>query len=88
MCFCAQGLIRAASGTTFGVPGTRNLKENKRFYGFTDFRGKPARRGRGRHAPANQVTAGMNGVTVRLALEASTSATMAGSDLRSEDARD
>ena len=58
MCFCGQGLIRAASGTTFGVPGSRNLKENKRFYGFTDFRGKPARRGRGRHGPANQVTTG------------------------------
>ena len=37
---------------------TGKLKENKRFYGFTDFRGKPARRGRGRHGPANQVTAG------------------------------
>ena len=34
------------------------MKENKRIYGFTDFRGKPGRRGRGRHASANQVTAG------------------------------
>ena len=34
------------------------MKENKRFYGFTDFRGKPARRGRVGHAPGNQVTAG------------------------------
>ena len=34
------------------------MKENKRFYGFTDFRGKPARRGRERHASENQVTAG------------------------------
>jgi hypothetical protein len=30
------------------VSGTGKLKENKRFYGFTDFRGKPAKRGRGR----------------------------------------
>ena len=41
-----RAYIRAASGTTFGVPGTYSLKENKRFYGFTDFRGKPDRRGR------------------------------------------
>ena len=34
------------------------MKENKRFYGFTDFRGKPERRGKGSHRPANQVTAG------------------------------
>ena len=34
------------------------MKENKRFYGFTDFRGKPERRGRGSHRPTNQVTAG------------------------------
>ena len=58
MCSCGQGLIRAASGTTFGVPGTYSLKENKRFYGFTDFRGKPDRRGRVGHRTANQVTAG------------------------------
>jgi hypothetical protein len=58
MCSYGQGSIRAASGTTQGVSGTGKLKENKRFYGFTDFRGKPARRGRGGHAPTNQVTAG------------------------------
>ena len=34
------------------------MNEDRRFYGFTDFRGKPARRGRGRRASANQVTAG------------------------------
>ena len=33
--------------TTLGVSGTGKLKENNRFYGFTDFRGMPARRGRG-----------------------------------------
>ena len=59
MCSQGRGSIRAASGTTLGPPGTRNLKENRRFYGFTDFRGKPGRRGRGRHASANQVTAGL-----------------------------
>jgi hypothetical protein len=58
MCSYGEGSIRAASGTTQGVSGTGKLKENKRFYGFTDFRGKPARRGRGSHAPLNQVTAG------------------------------
>ena len=33
------------------------MKENERFYGFTDLRGKPEKRGRERHASANQVTA-------------------------------
>ena len=33
-------------------------KKNKRFYGFTDFRGKPEKRGRCSRATANQVTAG------------------------------
>ena len=59
MCSYGQGSIREASGTTLGVSGTGNLKENKRFYGFTDFRGKPAGRGRGSRASANQVTAGL-----------------------------
>ena len=59
MCSYGQGSIRAASGTTLGVLGTSKMKENKRFYGFTDYRGKPARRGRVGHAPANQVTAGL-----------------------------
>ena len=58
MCSQGRGSIRAASGITLGPPGTRNLKENRRFYGFTDFRGEPARRGRGGHGSANQVTAG------------------------------
>ena len=31
----------------------------KRVYGFTDLRGRPAGRGRARHGPPNQVTAGM-----------------------------
>ena len=30
----------------------------KRVYGFTDLRGRPAGRGRGRRGPPNQVTAG------------------------------
>ena len=42
---------RAWSGlpqaTTLGMLGTSKLKNNERFYGFTDFRGKTARRGRG-----------------------------------------
>ena len=58
MCSYGQGSIRAATGTTLGILGTSKMKENKRFYGFTDYRGKPARRGRVGHAPANQVTAG------------------------------
>ena len=45
MCSHGQGLVRAASGTTLGVLGTSKMKENERFYGFTDFRGKPAKRG-------------------------------------------
>ena len=40
-----QGSISTASGTTLGVQGTSKMKENERFYGFTDFRGKPAGRG-------------------------------------------
>ena len=35
------------------------MKESERFYGFTDFRGKPEKRGRGGHGSANQVTAGL-----------------------------
>ena len=48
----------AASGTTLGVLGTSKMKGNERFYGFTDFRGKLARRGRGSRGSENQVTAG------------------------------
>ena len=33
-------------------------EEYEAFYGFTDLRGKPARRGRDSHRTANQVTAG------------------------------
>ena len=33
----------------------------KRVYGFTDLRGRPAGRGRARHGPPNQVTAGNRG---------------------------
>ena len=33
----------------------------KRVYGFTDLRGRPAGRGRARHGPPNQVTAGSQG---------------------------
>ena len=32
----------------------------KRVYGFTDLRGRPAGRGRARHGPPNQVTAGQS----------------------------
>ena len=46
MCSYGQGSIREASGTTLGMSGTGKSKENKRFYGFTDFRGK--RRGGGK----------------------------------------
>ena len=67
MCSYGQGLIRAASGTTLGVLGTSKMKENKRFYGFTDFRGKPEKRGRGRRATANQVTAGKGDLVARSA---------------------
>ena len=34
------------------------MKENERFYGFTEFRGKPAGRGRDSRASTNQITAG------------------------------
>ena len=51
-CSHGQGSIGAASGTTLGVLETSKMKENERFYGFTDFRGKPAGRGRGRRGPA------------------------------------
>ena len=61
MCSHGQGSIRAASGTTLGVPGASKMKKNERFYGFTDLRGKMAERGRGGHATANQVTAGKTG---------------------------
>ena len=54
-----QGSIRAASGTTLSVLGTSKMKENEHFYGFTDYRGMPAGRGRERRAPANQVCAGI-----------------------------
>jgi hypothetical protein len=54
-----QGSIRAASGTTLGVLGTSKMKKNERFYGFTDYRGPAAQRGRDGHASKNQVTAGM-----------------------------
>ena len=60
MCSHGQGLVRAASGTTLGVLGTSKMKDNERFYGFTDFRGMLARRGRGRHASVSQVTAGVS----------------------------
>ena len=59
MCSYGWGSIRACSGTTLGVLGTSKMKENERFYGFTDFRGKPEERGRCSRASANQVTAGM-----------------------------
>ena len=41
-----QGCLRNHSGAVWAL----NLKENRRFYGFTDFRGKLARRGRGSRA--------------------------------------
>ena len=53
-----QGSIRAASRTTLGVLRTWKMKGNERFYGFTDYRGPAARRGRDRRASKNQVTAG------------------------------
>ena len=58
MCSYGQGLIRAASGTTLGVQGTSKMKENERFYGFTEFRGKPAGRGREGRGSLNQYIAG------------------------------
>ena len=57
-CSYGQGSVRAASGTILGVLRTSKMKENERFYGFTEFRGKPAGRGRDSHATLNQVTAG------------------------------
>ena len=45
----------------FGAPWTWKMKGNDRFYGFTEFRGIPAERGRDRHGPQNQVTAGEAG---------------------------
>ena len=53
-----QGSIRAASGTTLCVQWTSKMKENERFYGFTDLRGKAVGRGRDGHGSKNQVTAG------------------------------
>ena len=53
-----QGSIRAASRTTLGVLRTWKMKGNERFYGFTDYRGPAARRGRDRRASKNQVTTG------------------------------
>ena len=58
MCSYGQGSVRAASGTTLGVLGTSKMKENERFYGFTDFRGKLAGRGGCSHRSMNQVTTG------------------------------
>ena len=58
MCAFGQGSIRAALGTTLGVLGTSKMKENERFYGFTDYRGPAAQRGRDGHGSPNQVTAG------------------------------
>ena len=52
-----QGSLRDHSG------GARNLNfegTNERFHGFTEFRGKPAGRGRDGRASANQVTAGVS----------------------------
>ena len=57
--FLWAGLVQGCLRNHSGASGTWKLNENRRFYGFTDFRGKPARRGRGRRASANQVTAGM-----------------------------
>ena len=45
--FLWAGLDQGSLRNHFGDVRDRNLKENKRFYGFTDFRGKPAGRGRG-----------------------------------------
>ena len=58
MCAFGQGSIRAALGTTLGVLGTSKTKENERFYGFTEFRGKPAGRGREGRGSLNQDIAG------------------------------
>ena len=60
MCSYGWGSIRACSGTTLGVLGTSKMKENERFYGFTDFRGPAAHRGRDSRATTNQVTAGLH----------------------------
>ena len=56
--FLSTGLDQAVFRDWSGASGASKLKENERFYGFTDFRGKPEKRGRGSRAPANQVTAG------------------------------
>ena len=56
-CSYGQGSIGAASGTILDVLKTSKMKENERFYGFTDFRGPAAHRGRDSHAPSNQIAA-------------------------------
>ena len=35
------------------------MKENERFYGFTEFRGKAVGRGRDGHGSENQINAGL-----------------------------
>ena len=47
MCSYGQGSIGAVSGTTLGVIETSKMKENERFYGFTDFRAACGAEGEG-----------------------------------------
>jgi hypothetical protein len=53
-----QGSIRGQPQEPLRGVWDRKREGKQAIYGFTDFRGKPARRGRGSHAPLNQVTAG------------------------------
>ena len=65
-------LVSPVFGAALGSSRRPNPAEMRVFYGFTDFRGVPAKRGRVRRASANQVTAGellhggMRGVSVDL----------------------
>ena len=43
------------------------IEGKQAIYGFTDFRGKPEKRGRGSHASASQVTAGLADAMARAA---------------------
>ena len=56
---CPQvSLSSGAAHSYFGAALSSKNKEKKRFYGFTDLRGKPAGRGRDGRASRNQLVAG------------------------------
>ena len=56
--FLSTGLDQAVFRDWSGASGASKLKENERFYGFTDLRGHLISWGRGRRGTTNQVTAG------------------------------